>query len=119
MNNIEKAIKEQIELAWAAGFFEAEGCVTFARKSRSLSLQIGQCGSPYTLYRFQDAVGIGTIGGPYGPYPNATPKKREVWHWRASGVKGHKVMALLDPYLSKNCIKREKYKRLRSEGLVI
>lgn len=53
------------ELAWAAGFFDGEGCTSIKQGSRiSLRLSVGQT-NQITLKRFQNAVGYGTINGPY------------------------------------------------------
>lgn len=53
------------ELAWAAGFFDGEGCTTYDVQHR-LKVQIGQIDRE-VLDRFQRAVG--GVGRIYGPYP--------------------------------------------------
>ena len=58
------------ELAWAAGFFDGEGNIRFREPVRrktdvGLVLTINQSKSPELLHRFQRAVGIGTVAGPY------------------------------------------------------
>lgn len=72
-----------VELAWAGGFYDGEGCMT-ASKNRAGNpgvpqLTINQAGPdlespPEVLQRFQDALGgLGTI---YGPVimPNRSPR---------------------------------------------
>lgn len=66
------------ELAWAAGFFDGEGCSSNRRdKSRpdyvSVVVKIGQS-DRRPLDRFQKAVlGLGSIGGPYQKKPGHKP----------------------------------------------
>lgn len=68
-----RAVKPEVEAAWAAGFFDAEG--TFAayaarhmRSSwRGVSMSIPQASAtvvPEALLRFRAVVGVGTITGP-------------------------------------------------------
>jgi len=60
------------ELAWAAGFFDGEGWAGLAqeqgRRTAQPQARVNQAdarGVPEVLLRFQSAVGIGRIGGPY------------------------------------------------------
>ena len=63
---------QEQELAWAAGFWDGEGCTSFfmrrsgpkRRRYRALLMQIYQS-EQSTLERFRDAVGIGRFNGPY------------------------------------------------------
>ena len=67
---------ETLELAWAAGFFDGEGCVRWrtcketrnnrTREYGSFSLQIAQVHRE-PLDRFAAAVGAGKVYGPYQP----------------------------------------------------
>lgn len=50
-----------LELAWAAGFFDGEGCFG---GQRYLSASIGQVNRT-NLFRFQAAVGVGVVSRPY------------------------------------------------------
>lgn len=63
---------DRIELAWAAGFFDGEGCTTMQRPRLHPRLSItqapdpGEDGFPRVLIRFRTAVGeMGSINGPY------------------------------------------------------
>ena len=67
-------------VAWAAGFFEAEGCLTDhlpkGRKTRRPTLDVSQRGegtAPEVLLRFQEIVEAGQIFGPYRGY---------LYYWR-------------------------------------
>lgn len=60
------------ELAWAAGWFDGEGCIgLYSQGPRNstiqrLSLSIAQAESRFNLDRFKQAVGgVGVVGGPY------------------------------------------------------
>lgn len=75
---------DRTELAWAAGFFDAEGWAG-AVKHRDGTwpvAQINQAGAfgvPEVLERFHAAVGIGRIGG-----PQCAPGKLDLYRWVAS-----------------------------------
>lgn len=71
------------EVAWAAGFFDAEGSFQGNRRSvgqariRASLPQTGDGQVPQALLRFQVAVGLGTIGGPY-------KNRQHVWYTDSS-----------------------------------
>jgi hypothetical protein len=91
-----------VELAWAAGFFDGEGCTSYRKKSKpqwGAQVSITQF-HPETLERFQSAVG----GKVYGPYQRNDGK--EFWQWRASSkADGFTALQKLWPYLGS--LKRE------------
>lgn len=58
----------EVELAWAAGFFDGEGSTSLA-EGRKPKLTIAQK-YPECLERFRLAVGTGSIHGPYYPPSN-------------------------------------------------
>jgi hypothetical protein len=75
------------ELAWAAGFFDADGHIT-CRRDGLVHLTIGQVNT-IPLERFKKAVGsVGTIYGPYQPTGlGRQPKFRyEIWGKKAIEV---------------------------------
>lgn len=82
--------RSQVELAWAAGFFDAEGC--FCHTSASvLSATLLQT-DPEPLERFR--VAVGGLGKVYGPYRNNNGvSKRPYWQYHATGHQ--KVQAIL------------------------
>jgi len=49
-------------LAWAAGLFDGEGSTSIARRGVRLAVKQHE---PTVLLKFQDAVGLGTVYGPY------------------------------------------------------
>lgn len=99
------------EIAWAAGFYDGEGCTsnsTASGRYRYLSLQISQA-EPTTLHRFWEAVG--QIGKVYGPYvrEDRPGHHRRHWRYQAHNRDALAVIELLLPYLSEP--KREQYLR--------
>jgi hypothetical protein len=103
--------KKQLELSWAAGFFDAEGHVRMSKRSTYRTkagvhrtynhnvapvIQIAQ-NDRSVLVRFQKAVGRGKISGPFQYNPRWSP------HWRLSMSNEADVaetMRMLMPYLS-------------------
>jgi hypothetical protein len=83
------------EMAWAAGFFDGEGSIGTNRGR--LVVQITQA-EPSTLTRFKEAVGHGTVGGPY--QPTLRPTSRPLWKWWAYGRQALAVVDQLRPWLS-------------------
>ena len=78
---------EDLELAWAAGFFDGEGSVMYAERRpargtlyRQLQTSISQSSSPELLLRFRDAVQAGAVTGPY----HANRPSKPIWRWAAS-----------------------------------
>lgn len=100
------------ELAWAAGFFDGEGCVT-QQFPGYISLIVAQAGTTEHLERFKSAVGYGSINGPHTRGPNDS--RQPIYHWNVSGKKAHAVMRLLSPFLCSP--KVEKYHRLTDGGM--
>ena len=74
------------DLAWAAGFFDGEGCTYLGRLNRSgtrfAAASISQT-EPSTLQRFRTALGLGTVAGPYGPHPGDKCRS-PMWSWRVN-----------------------------------
>jgi hypothetical protein len=98
------------ELAWAAGFFDGEGC-TYARvrngrrQGTAISIHIPQVHRE-VLDRFQNAVlGLGSITGFQPGNPNAS----YIWIWKVSNWRDcQAVIAMLWKHLG--AVKREQYK---------
>jgi hypothetical protein len=70
------------ELAWAAGFFDGEGCFSYTERARYGVATIGQT-DIRALERFRDAVGVGKIYGPYDYRYLGRMSKRPWWNYRA------------------------------------
>jgi len=89
------------ELAWAAGFFDGEGCVSARERddSAKIEINIGQANSPETLIRFKNAVGgIGKIGGPYPPKRNSNHSPY-FKYWATSFERVQFIAGCLWPFL--------------------
>ena len=84
---------DRVELAWASGLFEGEGC-TASPGVANPGLQLGMTDED-TVRRFQRAVGIGVVEGPFGPYVGS-PGRKPMWRWRANAFEDTQaVIALL------------------------
>ena len=88
------------ELAWAAGFFEGEGCISAVPRAHGghrFQIQICQVDTE-PLERFRLAVGVGSLFGPYQYKGNRQP------HYRfqtASFEDTQAVIAMLWRWLSR------------------
>lgn len=106
----------ETELAWAAGFFDGEGCCYTAKMGRKsggkyLHLDIAQV-DRFVLDRFHRAVG--GVGKVYGPYQPKTPRSRAYYRYTASGQAAcQSVISSLWDYLSP--VKREQAERSLQE----
>lgn len=109
------------ELAWAAGFFDGEGCASLARStgwSKMLGrervylrpwLTIGQT-DRWVLDRFHQAVGVGRVTGPH-VHDARNPRAREQWRYESTSFADSvAVIALLWRWLSP--VKREQAARV-------
>lgn len=108
------------ELAWSAGFFDGEGCTMLRRDRRpndptrkptlNVGIAINQI-DRRVLDRFLEAVGTGTIRGPY-----KTPGGRDQWRYVADGhARVTAVVAFLWPWLGE--VKREQARRVLGDYL--
>lgn len=62
------------ELAWAAGFFDGEGCVCFSKSSyynlagkklrHRIQMSVGQKNNIFPVKRFHTAIGFGNVSRP-------------------------------------------------------
>ncbi len=84
------------QLAWAAGFFDGEGCFCthFRAKadSHKYTATIGQV-DRRVLDHFREAVQLGKIYGPMGPYKGQLPNARP--HYKIDIYGFEQVQALL------------------------
>lgn len=86
-------MREQLEAAWAAGFFDGEGHVRLGGRFRQVSVHQTD---RTVLERFQQAVGgVGTIG-PVEKRPGRSP----IWQWWACGENALTAADCLLPYVS-------------------
>jgi hypothetical protein len=114
----------EIQLAWAAGFFDGEGTVAADKdphtgRYRAINMEIPQSsaeGIPDVLLRFCQIVGVGNILGPYEP---RSPWSRlPQYRWRSGAREDVEMVAtLLSPWLGP--VKRTQFEtaiRLRRTG---
>jgi len=85
------------DLAWAAGFFDGEGCIGIykrhhAPESYAISLSVAQV-DPRPLRRFAEIV-----GGPVAP-SRARGNQRPYWRWALTNRRGADVLSVLYEYL--------------------
>jgi hypothetical protein len=104
------------ELAWAAGFFDGEGCFCYSEAARYVSVSIGQT-SIEPLEQFRAAVGVGKINGPYmHKHPKRLGKKPQ-WVYQAYGLE--KVQAIAGMLWFKlGRAKRDDAKRVLARAVV-
>jgi hypothetical protein len=79
------------EIAWAAGLFEGEGCITITGGQPYMRLNSTDEDTPR---RFCEIVGAGKV---YGPYSRPPPRKA-VWIWVAYGIDAMLTVQLLAPW---------------------
>lgn len=114
-------IMNDIEKAWAAGFYDGEGSSKkkyyhyvnkkgLPRKpNQNVMMSVSQAHLE-TLERFKKAVGDrGTINGPYQYKGN----KRPYWIWSASNKAARDVYEILKPFLSS--IKKQQFEIILNE----
>lgn len=100
----------ETEIAWAAGFYDGEGCATLYRKKGNAAVRLIVVQRERELLeRFQDAVGgLGKF------YYNARVRY-PIWQWHAGREpEAREVLRILWPYLGR--IKREQAERALSQS---
>lgn len=80
-------------LAWAAGFFDGEGCFSYSKSSRSICVSVAQA-HPEVLERFRDAVGLGRLYGPYHRGDSDLGRSRNFFY-RAQGQEQVQAIAAM------------------------
>lgn len=93
----------EAKIAWAAGFFEGEGCLSMEKGTPRHSLgyvyprlRITQHYDYECLQWFQNAVGCGSIDGPRKNQKG----QRVVYQYTVGGNRAIDVVKMLRPYLS-------------------
>jgi hypothetical protein len=93
-------IRDGLELAWAAGFFDGEGtiCTQGAKETtkRYLKIRVAHC-EPQPLRRFADAVGLGNVTGPNA---QKNPAWSPYYSWQLAGSRAEQALERLRPFLS-------------------
>ena len=86
--------RDREELAWAAGFFDGEGCFSFSVAGNYLCVSISQT-EPEPLERFARAVGVGWVLGPYDLRKNDRWIRKPQYVYRANGYERVQAIAAL------------------------
>ncbi len=89
-----------IDLAWAAGFFDGEGCVMICKrtKAHAVRITVSQV-DPRPILRFKSM-----FGGHISKQVRQNPNWKDQWKWEQDSKSGVATLELLLPYL---CVKKE------------
>lgn len=95
---------DPVQIAWAAGLFEGEGCISINKSKRfgrvySTALLSLQMTDEDSVQRFADIVGMPE--NCKGPHLGRTLKHKPVWRWCVMAKKARTVIHLLYPHLGK------------------
>ena len=92
------------DIAWAAGFFEGEGCLTKSNGRPVLRLSNAD---EVVLRRFSEIMGVGVVYGPYANRYADGVARADRWVWVADGLaRAHAAYCRLEPWLSARRRKR-------------
>jgi hypothetical protein len=91
------------EIAWAAGLFEGEGCVTRVRDRLTPALVNTD---EEVIRRFHEMIGIGILYGPYESAAKDGYTRRPFFRWVVSTYDALDVLQLLLPWLSQRRLDR-------------
>lgn len=100
-----------VDYAWAAGFWDGEGCVSLTYRQFSkntpkiprIVVQVAQV-DRRVLDRLQNILGYGNVIGPYSP---RTKNSQPYYVWRVEGVPNlSKIREKLSPYLGEIKLKQ-------------
>jgi len=94
MREYRTAPRDREELAWAAGFFDGEGCFSFSVASNYVCVSISQT-ELEPLERFTRAVGVGWVLGPYDLRKNDRWIRKPQWVYRANGYERVQAIAAM------------------------
>ncbi len=86
---------DSIDLAWAAGFFDGEGC--FARSGTPVAT--ASQSQLESLDVFANIVGVGTLNGPYEKATRDMQRRKPQWVFQAYGRNARTIFMLLAPWL--------------------
>ncbi len=89
------------ELAWAAGFWDGEGCISLATRSSNYGLHISQAGDEGVALLERFALSIGIEARIYGETErNRNPKYKPAFKLAAAQPSAYKAIGRCWPYLS-------------------
>jgi hypothetical protein len=75
------------ELAWAAGFFDGEGCVVFTASTCQVDYD--------TIKKFVDIIETGVLRGPF-----SKPNRKPIYRWYCYDSNVDRFIEKLRPYLT-------------------
>lgn len=88
----------EVDLAWAVGILEGEGCFTRQRRSRKAVRA-----SPVVSCAMVDQDVITRLahlfGGSLNHVREKVPGRQPLWQWTLTGVRAHHLMQMLLPYM--------------------
>ena len=97
-------MKEALNLAWAAGFFDGEGCIRINKARRkegrttyNLQIFVRQV-DPKPIYKLRDLFGFGAISYRERSV-DSNPNARAIYTWSTAGPKAIEVLTALYPFL--------------------
>jgi hypothetical protein len=100
----DKAVPTQKErVAWAAGIFEGEGCVTEMGGRFALVVKNTD---EWVVRRFHAILGLGQVYGPYRNSEKDGHRRKPFWSWMAYEDDAFDAMQLLATWLSKRRLGR-------------
>jgi hypothetical protein len=91
------------EIAWAAGIFEGEGCLT--EVAGRFTLKVNNTDEE-VIRRFDEVVQFGRVYGPYRNSERDGYRRKPFWAWVASDYDALDVMNMLAPWLTKRRLAR-------------
>lgn len=91
------------QIAWAAGVFEGEGCITHHTGRLAVTVKNTD---HWLVSRFLSAVGIGKVYGPYENRCRDAYKRKVFWVWMAFEDDAREVIGALSPWLSPRRLER-------------
>lgn len=84
---------DNVEVAYAAGFIDGEGCIYIAKERYELRFSISQT-NPIPLYRIQDL-----FGGKIGNYKKRIGTNKPIYELKLTGRRAYNALKILRPYL--------------------
>ena len=91
------------QIAWAAGIFEGEGCIT--EQNGRLAVTVKNT-DHWLVSRFVSAMGIGKVYGPYENRCRDAYTRKPFWVWMAFSDEALEVLQTLSPWLSPRRLER-------------
>ncbi len=94
MIEVGSGVESRTALAWAAGLFDGEGCISVRPAPRlQITIEINMVHKP-TLQRFH-----ALLGGRFNAGYEHRRNRRTQWRWRCTDIHAEAVLKLLRPYL--------------------